>query len=299
MTSPSSSFYGSVAIIGHPNCGKSTLVNALVGAKVSIVCNKVQTTRRRILGILTQEIYQAALIDTPGIFRPNQERRLEKAMVKSAWLSLKEANLIIVLIDAKNPDFSILNEVEKRLNDDCHVVCAINKIDLLPKEKLLPIIQSLNSHSFLKSILLISALNHDGLDTLKNTIFSNLPQGPWLFAQDQLSDLNERFWAAEITREEIYLQLHQEIPYQIYIDTEKFEEFDNGSIKISQVIILSKENHKSIVLGHHGSRIKMIGERSRKQIAHHLGVPVHLKLFVKVCKDWIDKPYAESLAGIF
>lgn len=288
---------GFVAVIGEPNVGKSTLINALVGSKVTIVSPKVQTTRHRILGVVIEDQTQIILVDTPGIFA-DPKRRLEKAMVRSAWDSLRDADGILFLVDVSKKS---LDESEKILNHleqyKTKVAIALNKIDLLPKEKLLEIAQKL-SKSWIDKVFMISALKNQGVQDIKTYWANNLPEGPWLFPEDQLSDLPERLLASEITREEIFHRLHDELPYAIWVETESWEEFKNGSVKIHQTIFVQRESQRAIVLGKGGRQIKSIGAAARRQLNEILERPVHLFLQVKVKEKWIDDPRLYANIGL-
>ena len=288
---------GFITVIGSPNVGKSTLINALVGSKVTIVSHKVQTTRNRILGIALEGETQLILVDTPGIFE-DPKRRLEKAMVKSAWDSLGDADGVMVLVDVSHKNFTdtdrILSDLQKYQKK---VVVVLNKIDLIQREELLSIAQHF-SRSEIDRIFMISALKKDGIQDIKNYWAKNLPEGPWLFPEDQLSDLPERFLAAEITREELFHRLHEELPYSLWVETDSWEEFKNGSVKIVQSIYVQREGQRSIVLGKGGGQIKAIGEAARKQLTYILERPVHLFLHVKVKAGWMDNPRLYASIGL-
>ncbi len=278
---------GFIAVVGAPNVGKSTLINALVGSKVTIVSPKVQTTRNRILGVALEEDTQLILVDTPGIFDA-PKRRLEKAMVRSAWDSFRDADGIMVMMDVSRKNFeeteTILNRLE---NYKKKAVLVLNKIDLIPRENLLALAEKF-SRSSVDQTFMISALTGNGIQDIKKYWSKELPEGPWLFPEDQLSDLPLRFLAAEITREEIFHRLHEELPYSIWVETESWEEFKDGSVKIMQLIYVQRESQKPIVLGKGGQQIKAIGAAARKQLINILGRPVHLLLQVKVKAGWIE-----------
>lgn len=288
---------GFIAVVGEPNVGKSTLINALVGSKVTIVSPKVQTTRNRILGVVVENDSQIILVDTPGIFA-DPKRRLEKAMVRSAWNSLRDADGIMLLVDASKRS---LEESEKILNHleqyKIKTTVVLNKIDLLPKEKLLALAQML-SRSWIDKIFMISALKNQGTEDIKQYWANQLPDGPWLFPEDQLSDLPQRLMASEITREEIFHRLHDELPYAIWVETESWEEFENGSVKIQQTILVQRESQRAIVLGKGGRQIKSIGAAARRQLTEILERPVHLFLQVKVKEKWIDDPRLYANIGL-
>lgn len=272
---------GFVAILGAPNAGKSTLVNSLVGTKVSIVTHKVQTTRQRILGIFIEGKTQIILMDTPGIFQP--KKALERHMVDTAWQASREADLHCVTYDVtKKQSPEEFHQTIKILENFTKVILILNKIDRVKKETLFSFLTFFQSYPQIDKIFMISALSGDGLQDLKDYLQKSLPPGPWLFSEDQLSDLPQRFWASEITREQLFLQLHEELPYETFVETEAWEHFDNGSIKISQVIYVTKEGQKAIILGAKGKKIKSISQKTRQELSRYLGYPVHLFLYVKV-----------------
>jgi GTPase len=280
---------GFVALIGAPNVGKSTLVNALVGSKVTIVSRKVQTTRALIRGIAIEGNAQIILVDTPGIFSP--KRRLDRAMVSTAWSGAHDADLVCVLLDAKS---GINDEAEKILDKvasvDHEKILILNKIDLVPREKLLALAQAANERLKFTDNFMISALSGDGVDDLRRALASAVPPGPFLYPEDQMSDAPLRSLAAEITREKIFQQLHQELPYQSTVETDSWTERKDKSVRIEQTIFVEREGQRKIVLGKGGATIKSIGAEARKEIAEILGVPVHLFLFVKVRENWGDDP---------
>ncbi|QHP69950.1 GTPase Era [Bradyrhizobium sp. LCT2] len=280
---------GFVALIGAPNVGKSTLVNALVGAKVTIVSRKVQTTRALIRGIVIENNAQIILVDTPGIFSP--KRRLDRAMVSTAWSGAHDADLVCVLLDAKT---GIDEEAEailaKAANVNHDKILVINKVDLVQREKLLALAQAANERMPFAKTFMIAAISGDGVDDLRSTLAEMVPPGPFLYPEDQMSDAPMRHLAAEITREKIYRKLHQELPYQSTVETDKWEERKDKSVRIEQTIFVERESQRKIVLGKGGATIKSIGADSRKEISEILGVPVHLFLFVKVRENWGDDP---------
>jgi GTP-binding protein Era len=280
---------GFVALIGAPNVGKSTLVNALVGSKVTIVSRKVQTTRALIRGIVIEDNAQIILVDTPGIFSP--KRRLDRAMVSTAWSGAHDADLVCVLLDAKA---GIDEEADAILNKLATVqhpkILVLNKIDLIPREKLLALAQAANERMKFEHTFMISALSGDGVADLRTTLAKSVPPGPFHYPEDQMSDAPLRHLAAEITREKIYRQLHQELPYQSTVETDTWTERKDKSVRIEQTIFVERESQRKIVLGKGGATIKSIGADSRKEIAEILGVPVHLFLFVKVRENWGDDP---------
>jgi GTP-binding protein Era len=280
---------GFVALIGAPNVGKSTLVNALVGAKVTIVSRKVQTTRALIRGIVIENNAQIILVDTPGIFLP--KRRLDRAMVSTAWSGAHDADLVCVLLDAKT---GIDEEAEAILAKAASVnhdkILVINKVDLVQREKLLALAQAANERMTFARTFMISAISGDGVDDIRKTLAEMVPPGPFLYPEDQMSDAPMRQLAAEITREKIYQKLHQELPYQSTVETDKWEERKDKSVRIEQTIFVERESQRKIVLGKGGATIKSIGADSRKELMQILDVPVHLFLFVKVRENWGDDP---------
>jgi len=280
---------GFVALIGAPNVGKSTLLNALVGAKISIVTPKVQTTRTRVRGIAIEGGAQLVFVDTPGIFAPR--RRLDRAMVDSAWASTQDADLVALLIDAKK---GIKGDDEAILGGIANVrpekALVFNKVDLVDKPALLALTRELNERQAFAATFMISARNGDGVADLKSWFASHLPAGPWLYPEDQISDAPLRRLAAEITREKLYLRLHQELPYQSTVETEVWKELKDGSVRIEQTIYVERDSQRKIVLGKGGQAIKAIGAAARADIAKAIEQPVHLFLHVKVRQGWGDDP---------
>jgi GTPase len=280
---------GFVALIGAPNVGKSTLVNALVGSKVTIVSRKVQTTRALIRGIVIEGSSQIILVDTPGIFSP--KRRLDRAMVSTAWSGAHDADLVCVLLDAKGGIDDEAESILKRVASvDHEKILVLNKIDLVPREKLLALAQAANERLTFARTFMISALSGDGVDDLRQALAEAVPPGPFLYPEDQMSDAPLRHLAAEITREKIFQQLHQELPYQSTVETDSWTDRKDKSVRIEQTIFVEREGQRKIVLGKGGATIKSIGAEARKEIADILGVPVHLFLFVKVRENWGDDP---------
>jgi GTPase len=280
---------GFVALIGAPNVGKSTLVNALVGSKVTIVSRKVQTTRALIRGIVIEDNAQIILVDTPGIFAP--KRRLDRAMVSTAWSGAHDADLVCVLLDAKSGlDEEADNILTRVAKVDHEKILILNKVDLVPRENLLALTQAANDRLAFTQTFMVAALKGDGVDDLRHALGRQVPPGPFLYPEDQMSDAPMRQLAAEITREKIYLKLHQELPYQSTVETDSWTERKDGSVKIEQTIFVERESQRKIVLGKGGATIKSIGADSRAEIAEILGVPVHLFLFVKVRENWGDDP---------
>jgi GTP-binding protein Era len=280
---------GFVALIGAPNVGKSTLVNALVGSKVTIVSRKVQTTRALIRGIVIEDNSQIILVDTPGIFAP--KRRLDRAMVSTAWSGAHDADLVCVLLDAKAGIDEEAEAILAKLATVAHPkLLVLNKIDLIPRERLLALAQAANERMRFEHTFMISALSGDGVDDLRKTLAKSVPPGPFHYPEDQMSDAPLRHLAAEITREKIYRQLHQELPYQSTVETDSWTERKDKSVRIEQTIFVERESQRKIVLGKGGATIKSIGADARKEIAEIVGVPVHLFLFVKVRENWGDDP---------
>lgn len=288
---------GFVALLGAPNVGKSTLLNALVGAKVAIVSPKPQTTRSRIAGIVMEGETQIVLVDVPGIFQPR--RRLDRAMVASAWQGAQEADLVLLVVDAQRPeDGETWAIVEKLKAANRQAILILNKVDTIQREKLLPVAQRFNEHGLFTDTFMVSALTGDGVADLRATLAARLPEGPHLFPPDQLTDLPQRLLAAEITREQIYLQLHEEVPYSTAVETENWVEREDGSVRIDQAIYVQREGQKAIVLGKGGTRIKALGQSARKELEEILGRRVHLFLFVKVRENWVDDPERFSEWGL-
>ncbi len=280
---------GFVGLIGAPNAGKSTLLNRLVGAKLSIVTPKVQTTRSRVRGIALKEQTQLVFIDTPGIFAPR--RRLDRAMVAAAWGGVAEADLVVVLVDAsRGVDADVERILEGLTAAGRPAILALNKIDLVPRPVLLPLAETLRENGLFTDFFMISATSGDGVDVLYRHLAGHLPEGPWLYPEDQLSDLPTRLLAAEITREKLFLQLHKELPYALTVETEHWTEQDDGSLRIDQVIYIQREGHKPIVLGKGGRMIKSIGKAARSELEDLLARRVHLFLRVKVRANWVEDP---------
>ncbi|MGA8900518.1 GTPase Era [Bradyrhizobium sp.] len=280
---------GFVALIGAPNVGKSTLVNALVGSKVTIVSPKVQTTRALIRGIVVENNAQIILVDTPGIFTP--KRRLDRAMVSTAWSGAHDADLVCVLLDAREGLDEEAEAIFAKLADVAHdKILVINKIDLLLREKLLALAKAANDRVAFKQTFMISALSGDGVDDLRRTLAAMVPPGPFHYPEDQMSDAPIRQLAAEITREKIFQKLHQELPYRSTVETDSWTERKDKSVRIEQTIFVERESQRKIVLGKGGATIKSIGADARKEIAELIEQPVHLFLFVKVRENWGEDP---------
>jgi GTPase len=292
---------GFAAIIGAPNAGKSTLVNQLVGSKVSIVTHKVQTTRFPIRGVMMHGQAQVVLVDTPGIFAP--KRRLDRAMVKSAWEGATDADAVVHLVDARHwtgqGDKSEDDAIIARLKDlGARVILAINKIDLVDHEHLLAATKMLFDTGVYSDVLMISGLKGHGVQQLADLLASRMPLSPYLFPEDQAADMPSRLIAAEVTREKLMLRLHQEIPYQLTVETETWEQHGNGGLKIEQLIHVAREGHRSIILGKGGQTIKEIGMASRKELSEILDRPVHLFLRVKVSERWQENRERFSAIGL-
>jgi GTP-binding protein Era len=279
---------GFVAVLGAPNVGKSTLVNQLVGTKVSIVSPKVQTTRAKVLGIAMRDETQIAFLDLPGIFVP--KRRLDRAMVDAAWRGAADADTALLVIDASrglddNTETIIAGLVERKIE----ALVAINKIDLVQRGALLTLADALNKRATFGATFMVSAAKKDGVDDLMADLVKRMPEGPHLYPDDQLTDMSERLLAAEVTREQVFLQLHQELPYSVAVETEKWEEFKDGSAKVEQVIYVQRDGQRKIVIGEKGARIKAIGAAAREELGKVLGRKIHLFLHVKVAEDWAEK----------
>jgi len=280
---------GFVALLGAPNAGKSTLTNALVGAKISIVTPKVQTTRMRIVGIAVLGSAQLVLVDTPGIFAPR--RRLDRAMVAAAWKGARDADVVCLIVDSKRGlDDDTRRIVEGLRGSGTKAVLVLNKIDEVRKPLLLDLAARMNAEGVFTDTFMISALTGDGVADLRAFLAARMPSGPWLYPEDQLSDLPQRLLAAELVREQVFLQLHQELPYGSAVEVESWEEFADGSAKVTAVIYVQREGQRPIVLGRNGSRIKSIGVAARKELELLLGRRVHLMLRVKVQEDWQERP---------
>ncbi|MFC4270598.1 GTPase Era [Sneathiella chungangensis] len=280
---------GYVALVGAPNAGKSTLLNQLVGAKIAIVTPKVQTTRSRVTAIAIEGDSQIIFVDTPGIFKPS--RRLEKAMVEAAWGGAADADRIVLIIDAAKGLTSDVKRIMDGLEKNgrrAHVI--LNKVDIIKRDKLLGLAQELSDRGIFDEIYMISALTGDGVAELRSALAQELPEGPWLYPEDQLAIAPMRQLAAEVTREKLFMRLNQELPYSLTVETESWEERKDGSVRIQQVVYVSRANHKPIVLGKGGQTIKKVGELARQELEEMLGCRVHLFLFIKVREKWLDDP---------
>jgi len=288
---------GFVALIGAPNAGKSTLLNALVGSKVTIVSHKVQTTRALIRGIAVEGSSQLIFVDTPGIFAP--KRRLDRAMVTTAWTGAHDADLVGVLIDARKGLDEEADAILSRLTDVGRPkILILNKIDLVPRDTLLTLTKAANDKASFEATFMISALKRDGVDDLKQWLAEKMQPGPWLYPPDQMSDAPMRQLAAEITREKLFERLHQELPYHSTVETEQWKELRKGDIRIEQTIYVERESQRKIVLGKGGQTIKAIGESARREIAEIVEGKVHLFLFVKVREGWGEDPERYRAMGL-
>lgn len=289
-SSPENKRFGFVAVVGAPNAGKSTLVNALTGTKVAIVSHKVQTTRTPIRGIAIAGVSQLVFIDTPGIFAPR--RRLDRAMVGAAWTTASDADLVLLVVDAAravDENVVALAQGLKAVPHPCLLV--LNKIDrLTEKDRLLSLAASLSEHAPFAAVFMISATTGNGVNALRDDLARRVPQGPWHYPEDEVSDVPMRVLAAEITREKIYHRLHQELPYESTVETDSWKELKDGSVRIEQTVFVERDSQKSIVLGAGGQTIKQISSESRTELAEILERPVHLFLFVKVRENWTSDP---------
>jgi len=288
---------GFVAIIGAPNAGKSTLLNRLTGAKVSIVTPKAQTTRARVLGILMRDTAQILLVDTPGIFAP--KRRLDRAMVAAAWGGADEADLALLIVDAKTGLTSSVKDIAQRLAATGRKISLVlNKVDLVPRHALLPLAEQLAKLADFEQVFMISAATGDGINELLDYCAAQLPEGPFLYPEENLTDLPDRLLAAEIVREQIFLQTRDEVPYGATVETESFKAQKNGSVRIEAIIYVARANHKAILIGAGGARIKDIGARARKELAALLECQVHLFLHVKERPGWDEEAARIRATGL-
>ena len=299
MTQDSQTRCGFATLIGAPNAGKSTLMNQLVGTKVSIVSAKVQTTRARITGIYSDANHQIIFVDTPGVFT-GAKRNLEKTMVEKAWEEAEGGDMRLVLVDAAKRGAEDQTKMFSRLGDlggKAPTALVLNKIDLLRPDRLLPLSEKLNGDFNFDATFMISAFNGKGTKTLLEWVKSSVPAGPFMYPADQVSDLPERHLAAEITREKLFNALHQELPYNLTVETEDWKESDKG-IRVEQTIYVARDSHKAMVLGKGGALIKRMGQAAREELSELMGLPVHLFLFVKVREKWLDDPERFAAMGL-
>ena len=289
---------GFVALIGAPNTGKSTLLNRVIGAKISIVSPKAQTTRRRVLGIVADNKAQMIFVDTPGIFAPR--KRLDRAMVSAAWRGAEDADLIVLLVDAtrKNLDEPSRAIVDSLKRDGRRAILAINKVDAVKRPQLLRLADVLYAEGIFDEVFMISAETGDGVADLLKGIARRLPEGPWHYPADQISDMPMRDIAAEITREQLFRQLHDELPYALTVEQESWEDFADGSLRVGQQIMVARESQRAIVLGEKGRRIKAVREAAQKEIGELTGRKVHLFLHVKLAENWQDDPERYRAMGL-
>ncbi len=297
QTAPTSA--GFIALIGEPNAGKSTLLNRMVGAKVSIVTHKVQTTRARIRGVAMEGQAQLVFVDTPGLFKPR--RRLDRAMVAAAWTGASDADVVVLMVEAHRGITEGVKAILDGLGDrvgEAKVALAINKIDRVKSDALLGLTRKLNEAFPFAETFMISAEKGHGIDAFRRWLAAEMPEGPWLYPEDQIADLPMRMIAAEITREKLTLRLHQELPYQMTVETENWEERKDGSAKIDQIIYVVRDGHKGIVLGNKGETIKAVGKAAREELVEFLGRKVHLFLQVKVRPNWLEESERYSEMGL-
>jgi len=297
VETPQNTRCGFAAIIGAPNAGKSTLLNALAGSKVAIVTHKVQTTRAAIRAIVIEQNSQIIFIDTPGIFKP--KRDLDEAMVDAAWGGAEDADRIALIVDAKrglNPDVErIIEGLEKSHKK---AILILNKVDIMPRDSLLALTSHFNQRFNFDETFMVSALTGSGVEDIKKHFAENMPAGPWLYPEDQLADLPTKLLASEVTREKMFLKLHDELPYASTVETESWQVKKDGSIRTEQVIYVERESQRRIILGHKGETIKTIGQQARENLAEMLGVKVHLFLFVKVRPNWASDPERLRMMGL-
>ena len=291
---------GFAAIIGAPNAGKSTLINAVVGGKVSIVSSKVQTTRTRVLGIIAEGPSQIVFVDTPGIFKPSSTNRMERAIVAAAWAGVEEADLILLVVDVtKGMSRSVRPIIEElKRSEGRKVALVLNKVDEIHRPKLLEMTVQMNEAYPFDATFMISARKGDGVGDLLKYVAKQMPEGPWHYPEDQMSDMSMRLMSAEVTREKLFRSVHEEIPYDLTVETETWEEFEDGSVKIDQVIYIAREGQKKIIVGKGGSMLGKIGQQAREELEEIMGCRVHLKLFVKVQENWIDDKERYEVWGL-
>ena len=290
---------GFVALIGEPNAGKSTLLNTIVGSKISIVTHKVQTTRARIRGVALEGESQIVFVDTPGLFKPR--RRLDRAMVAAAWSGAADADIVVFMVEAHRgitPGVRAILEELKEMAEHRPIALAINKIDRVSSEALLELTEDLNGQLAFAQTFMISASKGYGVGDLKTWLAQSLPEGPWLYPEDQIADLPMRMIAAEITREKLTLRLHQELPYQLTVETENWQERKDGSVRIEQVVYVMRDGHKGIILGNKGETIKAVSMTARRELSEMLERTVHLFLQVKVRQGWLEEAQRYSAMGL-
>ena len=290
---------GFVALIGEPNAGKSTLLNTIVGSKISIVTHKVQTTRARIRGVALEGESQIVFVDTPGLFKPR--RRLDRAMVAAAWSGAADADIVVFMVEAHRgitPGVRAILEELKEMAEHRPIALAINKIDRVSSEALLELTEDLNGKLAFAQTFMISASKGYGVGDLKTWLAQSLPEGPWLYPEDQIADLPMRMIAAEITREKLTLRLHQELPYQLTVETENWQERKDGSVRIEQVVYVMRDGHKGIILGNKGETIKAVSMTARRELSEMLERTVHLFLQVKVRQGWLEEAQRYSAMGL-
>ena len=292
MTQDPQTRFGFVAVVGEPNAGKSTLINKIIGTKVSIVSPKAQTTRTRVLAIAIEDQSQIAFVDTPGIFEADKKNKMERAIVASAWEGVADAEIILLLVDVSKKIGGSTKLILERLAQDTsgnkRYILVLNKIDRIKREALLDIAAKLNEACNFEATFMLSALKGHGVADLLKHLAKSIPEGPWHYPEDQLTDMPMRLMAAEITREKLFKLLHQEIPYALTVETENWDSFENGDIKIDQTIYISREAHKKIILGKGGAMIKKVGEQARTELSTIFDTNIHIKLFVKVSEHWIE-----------
>ena len=290
---------GFVALIGEPNAGKSTLLNTIVGSKISIVTHKVQTTRARIRGVALEGESQIVFVDTPGLFKPR--RRLDRAMVAAAWSGAADADIVVFMVEAHRgitPGVRAILEELKEMAEHRPIALAINKIDRVSSEALLELTEDLNGQLAFAQTFMISASKGYGVGDLKTWLAQSLPEGPWLYPEDQIADLPMRMIAAEITREKLTLRLHQELPYQLTVETENWQERKDGSVRIEQLVYVMRDGHKGIILGNKGETIKAVSMTARRELSEMLERTVHLFLQVKVRQGWLEEAQRYSAMGL-
>lgn len=289
---------GFVALVGAPNAGKSTLINQLVGQKIAIVTHKVQTTRNRITGVTIRGNSQIIFIDTPGIFR-DTKRRLERAMVDAAWKGVRDADITALLVDAQaGLSRKVMDLVEDLKKRQVQAILVLNKIDHMKRDKLLAMAAELNEKGDFSETFMISALTGDGVDDLFDHLASKVPASPWLYPEDHMTDVSLRFLASEIVREQVFLNLHQELPYQIAVETTQWQERKDGSVRIEQNILVERDGHKAMIIGKKGQMLKKIGEAARAEMEQVFDRKVHLFLFAKVSPHWSERPFHYREIGL-